>query len=809
MLQDLRFAWRALLHRRAAALTAVLCLALGIGANAALFGVIDALLFRPPAGVVDPQGVVRVRIGEGTGPATLGAGPSMTWPQSVAIGEQLAPVARTAAYAPRTFSLGSGEAAEPIEVVIAGSDYFEVLGVRPHRGRFFMPGEDDVPGAEAVAVLSHASWKRRLDGDPRAIGRTMEINGVAVTIIGVAPPGFVGLDLGEPEAWLGIGAAGHPAWGGPTLFTERSYWLQLVARRHDGVSAERMAHAVAGGDRDPYSTTPMLPIHTLPLRAMFFGDQRGENPVPVWALGITLAVLLLACATVANLLLAQGAAREREMAVRLALGAPRWRIVRQLLMENLIIALAAAAAAVVLAMWSSRLIRLLPVPPIPQLVDVRVAWFAVVTAALTTLLFGLLPALWTAGGSVERVLRRGGSRTRGVSALQDGLMVAQIALSFVLLVSAGLFVTSFRNVLRIDTGFALDELLEVSVSLAGAASAPAESQRLVEQALQRATSVPGVAAASSGSLIPFYMFGRSGFVIPDGRPDDEQPESQLISSVGTDYFHTMGVRLVQGRAFTRGDHAGSEPVAVVTHAMARQLWPGAAAVGACIRLSRRHGDRCVRVVGVTADVKLQELRGDPTPALFLLDTQEPAGTFRRRSVTLFVRVRSGDPVRVAEPVRRGIQSLDAGMPFVQVRPLGDRARPSRIPWEVAASLFSVFGALATLLAAVGLYMVVAFIVAQRRRELGIRSALGSPRSAIFVLILGRAARLSGAGVLAGVVIGAVVTRLLAARLYGVAPTDAAVWLGAAALLMIVSLAASWRPARAATTLDPLTVLRPE
>jgi putative ABC transport system permease protein len=800
---DLKYAWLALRHRRIATLAAVLCLAVGVGANAALFGVVDALMLRPPAGVAQPDELVRLGIGAPGGPAGWGAGRSATYPQVMQAREQLALVAEVAGYAPRQLTLGSGATAEPFQGVIVTANYFHVLGVAPRAGRFFA-AEDDVAGAPAAAVLSHAAWQRRFGGDAGVIGRTIELNGVTATVIGVAPRGFVGVDLGTPDVWLPMGVAQFENFRGPNQYTERVYWLQVLARRGAEVSAEALEQVASGATRDRYAASVLMPLSTAPLRAMFFAEQRGENPVPAWVLGITLAVLLLSCATVANLLLAQGSARQREIAVRLALGASRRRILRQLLLENLLIALAAAVAATVLAAWSNGLLQVLPVPPIERLVELRVTAFAFGVALLTTLLFGLAPAVWTARGDLQAVLRQAGHGGRSQLSAQGGLVVAQIALSFTLLVGAGLFVGSFRNMQRIDTGFDLQRLITASVELRGRGLTQRETGDFHERALERLRRLPEVEAATMGNIVPFYMMSRSGFHIPDGRSDDDQPLPVLVNAVGSDYFRTFGMSVADGRTFDARDAAGSPPVAMVSAALAREHWGGASPVGSCIRLSNRHGETCVAIIGVARDVNFQEVRGEPSQVLFLLAAQQPGGA---GGGTIFIRARGGSDI-IAR-VRGEIQALEAGLPFVHVQPLDERARPQRVQWEVAATVFTAFGALAALLAAVGLCMVVSFMVMQRRRELGIRVALGATRGGVIAHVLGRAARITAAGIAIGAVIALTGARLLASALYGVSPADVATFATVAALLSGVALAASYLPARAAARVDPMGVLREE
>jgi putative ABC transport system permease protein len=800
MITDLRYALRALRHRPLTSLVAVLCLAIGIGANTALFGVLDALLLRPPAGVSEPAELMRISTGDAAA-ATRGAGSSATWPAYEEARDRLAGVAEVAAYAPRMLTLTGREGGEPLQSVIATGNYFDVLGVRAQRGRLFTRGEDDARGAAPVAVLSHAAWQRRFAGDAEIIGRTVQLNGVSVTIIGVAARGFAGVDLGEPEAWLPAGVAAHEAFGGERSFTWRVNWLQLLARRAPGVTQAAVEHIASGAGADPYAAPQPTALHARPLRPMFFGDQRGENPVPPWAVGITIAVLLLACATVANLLLAQNAAREREIAVRLALGASRGRVLRQFLQENLLIALAAAACATVLAAWSSALLRTLPIPVISRLIDLRVTAFAFTVAIVTTLLFGVLPALRAARGDLDAVLRSGGRTSARRHRLQHVLMVTQVALCFTLLVGAGLFLSSFRNAQRIDTGFDLDRVLTVAVPHGAAAAG--DRALVAEQAMDHVARLPGVEAVGAGGIVPFYFMSRGSFAIPDGRAEDEQPASVLVNAVGGDWFRTMGVTVVAGRAFDERDGAGSAPVALLSESVARTYWSGDDVVGRCIRLAVPHGDACVTVIGVVRDVRFGDLRGDPSHILYVAAAQDPRGSM---PATLFVRTR-GRPADMIAEVRRAVQGM--GGPYVEIQPLDVRARPQRMQWEVAAKLFSAFGAMAALLAAVGLYMVVAFIVAQRTREIGVRMALGATRGAVVRLVLGRGVRLTGAGIAAGALCSLAVSRALASRLYGISPAHVGTYAAVALLLTVVALAASALPARRASALEPMRVLREE
>lgn len=793
-MRDLAHAVRALLRQRSTAAVAILCLSLGIGANTALFGTLDALLFRSPSGVDASDQLVRVNVGP---PASARkSAPAVTYPTYLNARERVEPIAGLAAYSPRRVTLDGGERAELLDAVIGTENYFSVLRVRPAAGRFFSAADDGL----AVAILSFSAWHRMFGGTRDAIGSVINVNGIPVSVIGVAPRDFVGLDLGDPDVWLPIWLARLDAFGGPRQHSDRVFWLQMFARRTDGQAAGPFALSL--GERhgtQPPGQDDGMALHAAPLRPLFFAEQAGSTPIPLWSMGITALVLLLACATVANMLLAQGAAREREIAVRLALGAPRSSVVRQLMLEALLIALAAAVCALAIAEWGRRILTVLPIPSISHLVNVRVTAFALLVAVFTTLLFGLLPSLWAARGSLEAALRRtsGGGRE---GRPQLALMVTQIALSFMLLVGAGLFVASFRQARSADVGFDLDRVLTASFELGTLPAADAAS--LLERATPRIRSLPGVEAVGRGRIQPYFFFSRARFTIPDSRPGGEQSTSVLVNAVDPDYFTSLGIGIASGRQLTDQDRANTEPVAVVSQSLAGQYWHGESPIGACIRLPDSNAT-CVRVVGVAQDVRFEQLQGAPSEVLYVAAAQRLADP----PATLFVRTTTS--ASVAGAVRRSIQELDPTVPFVRVEPLNAWARPQRLPWEVAATLFSLFGALATLLAAVGLYMLVSFVVSQRKRELAIRMAMGATSMDIGWLVIARSLHVTAAGIAIGGLGALLLGRILANRLYGASSYDISSYISAAAVLAMVTLLASWLPARAAGQVEPYRTLREE
>ena len=747
----------------------------------ALFGVVDALLFRPPAGVADAESLVRVRIGSNPSPLACGTGPTANFEQYRRVVEERADLlAGLAAYGRRQGTRDGGPNASPVGLTVVTANYFSVLGVQPRLGRFFDAAEGGAD--QAVAVLSHRFWEQAYGSDRAIVGRVIRVNTVALTVIGIAPKRFVGVDLGNPDLWIPMGLVGLPEFGGDGSMESQGYWLQFVGRLRSGVSLAQATARTTPEELEPFvvlpytepspiSLTGPIPVSFLPLRTMFFENQQGRNPVPPWALGISAAVLLLTCATVANLLLAQAVERRRDIAIRLAVGGSPGRIMREQLFASLLLGLISAAAATALAALSIILIRQLPIPPIPNVVNARSMTLGLGLAVLTPLLFGMVPAMWAARREVGTLLRERAGGITTVSRLQQAFMAAQTAIAFVLVVVAGLFLRSLENVGRIDTGMDLDRVVilhtDTQWQVAGV-----PGTELVPAVMDRLRRLPGVESAAVGGIIPFFMFTRRGFRISDGRPAETQPLAVLSNSVGPDYFRSLGIDIVAGRGFDEQDRLGSSSVAMVSERLVREEWGGGSPIGECIRLSYAFGDACVEVVGVAADVRYEGLLMEPSSVLYLPAAQVPDPLER---TMIFIRAR-GDTRQVIPEIRTEVQALHPAMPFVQVEPLDARLRPQLMQWEVGAELFTVLGTLAVLLGAVGLYMVVSFNASQRTRELGIRSALGAGRHHLLGMVLLEGLKVSGIGIVIGAVLGATVAGLFGNQLFGLSYTDVPTYL---------------------------------
>jgi predicted permease len=531
-------------------------------------------------------------------------------------------------------------------------------------------------------------------------------------------------------------------------------------------------------------------------------------PVSLWFLAITGTVLLIACANVANLLLARAANRSHEIAVRLSLGATRGRLARQLLTESLLLAaLGGLAAAGVAIAGASVLPSMLPLPPLPQVVDQRALLFTAAVAAVTTLAFGLAPAWRATRQQLSAVLGAAGRSRVGRSLGRDALVVVQLGASLALLVAAGLFVRSLRNVKAVDTGFAADRLLLAGADVRGARFTREQATEYWQRALERVKALPGVRGASLGMAMPFEMNINLGVDIPSVPSPDGKPRPTSADFVGPEFFATAGIPVVQGRAFDADDGETAAPVAVVNQAFARRYLHNVNPLSACIGGAGHDGQpACEQIVGVVADAHYGDLTRDPEPFMYRPIAQRPP---QMPPMTMMYVRTTAEPAAVAGALRRELQSLDARVAFATVRPMTLLIAPQLVPWRIGTFIFTLFGVIGALLAAVGLYGVVSFVVAQRTREFGVRIALGAQTGDVFRLVLRHGARLVGAGLIAGAIVAGVSTRLFTTLMYGVSPLDPVVYVGTAALLALIAFAASYVPALRATRVDPIEALRTE
>ncbi|HEY2375044.1 MAG TPA: ABC transporter permease [Gemmatimonadaceae bacterium] len=851
-LQDLQYGLRKLRTSPGFTLVAVLTLAIGIGANTVMFGIVDAILFRPPAGVVDASHLMRVELELQlpNGPPTMTG--VLSYPDFVNVRDRAKGFAHAAAFARTSIEVGRGDQARSEPVMLASGDYFATLGTRAAVGRTITVDDDRESAAIPVAMLGWEYFQRAYSGDPRVIGQSIVLNGHSFTIIGVAPKSFTGIDAGAPSLWVPLGTATDLGYDDRMVRSRFASWLSVIGRlapnaireqAQASVQAALLAARDEGADLPP---TGLGPGGGMPsgseVRVQIGGPGGGRGgaaapppprrvsltkvagagnaarpgrgagrrsmPVSLWFLAITGTVLLIACANVANLLLVRAANRSHEIAVRLSLGATRERLARQLLTESLLLAALGGAAAVGVAIAGAALLpAMLPLPPMPSVVDDRALLFTAAVAAVTTLAFGLAPAWRATRQQLYSVLGVASRARAGRSIGRDALVVVQLGASLALLVAAGLFVRSLRNVKAVDTGFAADRLLLASADVRGARFTREQAIDYWNRALARVKTLPGVRSAALGAAMPFEMNITFGVDIPSAPSPDGRPRPTSADFVDPDFFATAGIPIVQGRAFNADDRESGAPVAIVNQTFVRRYLHGVNPLSACINDGPgARGGSCSQIVGVVADAHYGDVTRDPDPFMYRPIAQR--GPEMPPLTMMYVRT-TEEPAPVAGTLRRELQSLDARVAFATVRPMTAMIEPQLAPWRIGTFIFMLFGVIGALLAAVGLYGVVSFVVAQRTREFGVRLALGAQTDDVFRLVLSHGARLVGVGLIAGAIVAALSTRLFVSLMFGVSALDPFVYVVMALLLAVVALVASYVPALRATRVDPIEALRTE
>ncbi len=815
-LQDCRYAMRMLLKRRLFTAIVVLTLAVGIGANTAVFSLINAVMFRPLP-FDDADRIVEVHRKD------LDDFFSHLDYQEYRDRSDVFESMACWSYAP--ISIGLDEASELRFGQIVSGEYFKVLGVHAIRGRVFGPSDDVSPGAHPVAVVSYRFWQRTFGGSADTVGRTLMLSGHPFSIVGVAPEGFVGVTPGiQPDVWVPTMMQGKVFLDEDLLSDRTDGWLRVIGRLKPDISLKQaqaridlVAAHLPDVDPDRYENERALLV-----RPSGIGLPPEARPMALGLTALLMAmvglVLLIACANVANLLLVRSAERRSEIAVRLALGAGRLRLVRQLLTESVLLALLGGGVGLLLAVWIADVAEALQ-PELPYGVslsldfgvDVRVLAFAAVVSALTGVLFGLAPALQATQGQVVPALKdtigtSGSGRKH--SRLLSGLVIGQVAVSIVLLIGAGLFVRSLLRAESIQPGFDHENVLAVSLGFALHNYDEDTGPAFYDGLLERVRAMPEVDSASLNQCVPlslvlnssrYWVEGRPPVRGPDGR---EEPESVFQSTVSDGDFKTLGIGLLRGRDFNNLDTKDAPGVAIVNQAFAQRTWPGEDPIGK--RISMESGDGpFLEIVGVVNTVKYVFIGEDPRPYLYL-----PFAQNYKSDMHLLVRTR-GEPLGLVAPVREAIRSLDATVSPSDTRVLSDWIGVALLPARFAGALFGVFGALALLLATVGLYGVMSFTVGQRTREIGVRMALGARRQNVIALVLRRGAGLTLIGLVVGLVMSFVATRLVSALLYGITATDPVTFVGVSLILASVTLLACYLPARRATKINPVVALRVE
>jgi len=803
LLQDLRYAVRMLIKKPGFTVVVVAALALGIGANTAIFSIVNSILLRPLP-YRDPGRLAMIWMDN----RRMNVDQDIhSYANYVDYRDQNQVFESMAAYSGISLNLvGTGEP-ERILGAAATASLFEVLGVDPQRGRVFTANEEQI-GQDRVAVLGYGLWQRRFGGDPNIVGQDILVSDVSRTVIGVMPPSFK-YPHKDAEIWVPLAVDEN------RRNSRGSFAYYSIGRLKPGVSLEQaraeMSSIASNLESQYQSILEGFGVNLVPLHQQVTGKVR---PALLVLLGTVGFVLLIACANVANLLLARAAGREREIAIRTALGASRIRLIRQLMTESALMGLAGGAAGLLIAKWGlSALIALSPedIPRLDQIgIDGRVLGFTVLVSLLTGLLFGLVPALQASKPDLNESLKESGrSSTAGVERrrVRSALVVLEVALSLVLLIGAGLMIKSFTQLQRIDLGFNPDRLVSMNIQLSRTKYQGPLSAQFFRQLIERVEAMPGVESAGATTAIFIDALPNSTNFTVEGKPPvpaAEQIETP-VDSVTPSFFQTMGIALLAGREFTEQDGLESQPVAVINDTFAKRFWPGEDPIGRRFKFGDSGSNApWMTIVGVVGDMRRTGLDVDVRCETFLPYTQRRFIGF----LSLVVRAKS-DPRTIATAVRDQVWSIDPGQPVSHIRTMDQLLDGMMAQRRLNMVLFALFGGVALVLSAVGVYGVISYSVTQRTHEIGIRMALGAGRADVLKLIVMNGMTLVFIGVAIGLIAAVALTRLMTTLLFGVSATDPATFAAISGILSVVALAACFVPALRAIKVDPMVALRYE
>jgi predicted permease len=821
LFQDLKFGARLLAKSRGFTVIAALSLALGIGANTTIFTLVNAVLLNPLP-VEDPAQLVSVWTTDerntGNGLGFLQTSP-MNFRDLRDKNDVFSGVAGHFGL-PLNITGGVGNPEQIFGEMVTGN-FFTVLGARPLIGRGFLADEDAVPGEKLVAVLGYGEWQKRYGGDPAIVGRTISLNGGTFTVVGVMPRGFKGANaIGAPAVWIPYMTYPVTTTG---FFRElaqpnnrRGLVFNVVGRLKPRVTvqqAEANLKTLARQLEQEYpNDNTGRNVTLVPLAQATINPGFRDNIVKAGGLLMTIVglVLLIACANVANLLLARATARQKEIAVRLSLGAGRGRLMMQLLTEGTLLALIGGAAGLLLAYWAQGLLwsfrpPFLQADAIDLHPDTRVLVFTLGVSLVTGIVFGLAPAIQASRPDLVVELKEKTSAPAGSSrllSLRNVLVAAQIALSLVALVGAGLFLRSLQHAQRITPGFDADHLAVLSFDLGAQGYTEERGRQFQQRVLERAASVPGVQSATVASVVPLFQGGFARTVFLEGQDASDRRAGRLvqISVVGARYFETVGIPLLRGRTLAATDQPNTPIAVVINETMAKKFWPDQDAIGKRFKFFGQ--DFFTQVVGIAKDSKYNFIGEEPTPFIYQATTQ-----VYQPQLSLFVK--AAQPPAVLGTVRGEVQQLDRNLPLTGVFTLSEIFDQSLWAPRMAASLLAVFAGLSLVLAVIGIYGVMAYAVSQRTRELGIRMALGASRGDVLRLVVFQGFRVTLLGVAIGLAASFAVTRLIATLLFDVSPTDVVTFTAVPLLLAVAALGASYLPALRATRIDPMVALRYE
>jgi macrolide transport system ATP-binding/permease protein len=808
--QDIRFGLRMLRRSPGFSLLAILCLTLGIGANAAVFSWIEGILFRPYPLVAHQE-----RLAALTGTARGEAGHTdISWPDLLDLQKHCTLVDSFIVTQIMGTTLSLGDRAERTIGSIVSANYFDAIGVHPILGRGFAPGEDVGSNAHPVTVIGYQLWQSRFKGDPGIIGKTQRLNGIEHTIVGVAPEGFLGTFVGwGMQFWVPASMEETFEGGGYKLEDRGARWIEAYVRLKPGVTlgqAQQEMSAVATRLESDFPVTNRgRGIKLWPLWQTPFNNAGTLLPTLGIMLAVVVFVLLIACANVGNLLLVRAFARRHEMTVRVAVGANRSRLLQQLLTEGLILSGVAATSGLLFAHWCRHaLVLLFPARggvamTLPGEIDWRVLALSAGVCLVSTLLLGLVPAIQTGkidlAGALKSEMSGVVGGGQGKSWLRSSLVVLQVSLSFLLLVGAGLLMQSLQRIRNLDPGFSTRDVLVTAVDLRGAGYDAQRAKTFDDELIERVQALPGVESAALARVTPlgYGNFSSSAIAVDGYQPPPEEQPTVEYNQVGHGYFVTMGIPLVSGREFTRADNETGALVAVVNDVMAAQYWRGDDPVGKRLQVK----GQWLQVVGVAKVSKYQSVRENPKPFFYVPLRQD-------FSVGASLNLRTRMPAEtMATELAREVHALDANLAPYEVISLQEEMDRSTSPQRVAVTLLGILGGLALLLATVGLYAVMSYTISQSTREFGLRMALGAGASTLLRQVMSHGLALTAVGVLVGAAAALGLTRLLGNLLYKVSPRDPVAFGSALVVMTIASVAACFLPAWRATRTDPARALR--
>jgi predicted permease len=807
--QDARYSLRMIARAPGFAAIAILTLALGIGANTTIFSWINSALLNPAPGLAKPNEILSLVQG-GKDNYLAFSYPDI---QAMRDGQRTFSGITACMFTPMSLT-GKGKP-ERVWGMVASANYFDVLGVRPVLGRGFLPSEDEKPGGAPVAVISYRLWQTHFGANPNAVGQQIELNQHPYTIVGVTPPAFQGSITGlRMEVWVPVMMQAQVMPGGDMLHDHGNLWLFAYGRLKPGLSAQQAQEEMTvklkqearnyPEEHKGHDRVTVYPLWRNPFSFNIFFSILLPTLMAIAGL-----VLLLACANVANLMLVRSVGRRREIAIRMSLGASRWRLVRQLLVESLMLSLAGGAVALLITLWTAgTLMKFVPAMDFPvSLVvhaDRTVLLATMLISVLSGVIFGILPALRASGVAPVSVLKEeSGSASGGLrkARLASGLVVAQISLSLVLLVCAGLFIRSFLSAQKINLGFNPHNVLIASYDLFTAGYSEEKGTEFDRELVAKLEAVPGMQSVALTDRLPGLSPGSTS-VRPEGyvsQPNESMETSMAI--VTPKYFQTMQIPLVKGHDFRPQDNKSSQRAVIASEAFAERYWPGQEALGKRLNSDLTH--EWFTVVGVARDSKMTSLSEKPEPFLYFPFYQVYRGT-----MIVTARV-NGDPLTFSKTVEKTIHELNSDLVVYDVISLELSERVASFPQHIAGTFVGAFGLLALVLAAIGIYGVTAYTTRQRTHEIGIRMALGASKEDILRLVLGHGLRLTFIGVALGLVVSFALTRYLSSLLLGVTSTDALTFSTVAILLCAVALFASFIPARRAMRVDPMVALRYE